>query len=141
MKKIFLVVILLFSIITFAQRSEYNKNVNFGKSKTMGIWFTYEGTETLMSEQSTVGYFKSYNEINKVLKFYSLDFDKPFKDETLLDSNATIDDYKEMSFDLLLKNAVINKIWIAEKETITWYCENNFNTIVIMPKEKLQPKP
>lgn len=134
MKNIFLVVIMLFSIIAFAQQSEYNKNIILSKEQKNDIWFTYKGAETLASEQSAVGYFKSFREIKKILEFYSLDFNKPFKDDTLLESNTSIDDYKQMSFDLRLKNAIINKIWFAEKETISWYCEHNFNTIVIMIK-------
>ncbi len=136
MKKIILILALVAGWTTFAQNSEYNKNRQFGKEFESDTWFNIEGNETLFYKQNTVGFFHSSQEIKKVLTFYSLDFNKPIKDETLLPSFTTIDDYQTMSSYLLMNNATVFKIWYTETHIITWNCDNKVNQILIMQKQK-----
>ena len=132
MKKLLLSAILLFCIASFGQISEYNKTTTF--KEDFGVWMKNNSNEMFITNQTPVGYKKSYDELNRVLKFYGLDISEWFSDNSLIPKGTSIQDFTAMSNNLYLEMAEINMMWKTKSGiNIFFNCNNKQNGVLLNP--------
>jgi hypothetical protein len=133
MKKILLSAALLLCIASFGQISEYNKTTKF--KQNFGDWSKNNASEMFMTEQNPVGYKNSYDELKRVLDFYGLDITESFKNNSLLSSGTSIQDFTKMSNDIYLEIADVNMMWETKSgNRIFFICSKDSNGVLIKPK-------
>ena len=133
MKKILLSAALLLCIASFGQISEYNKTTKF--KQNFGDWSKNKASEMFMTEQNPVGYKNSYDELKRVLDFYGLDITESFKNNSLLSSGTSIQDFTKMSNDIYLEIADVNMMWETKSgNRIFFICSKDSNGVLIKPK-------
>jgi hypothetical protein len=133
MKKILLSAAFLLCIASFGQISEYNKTTKF--KQNFGDWSKNNASEMFMTEQNPVGYKNTYDELKRVLDFYELDITESLKNNSLLSSGTSIQDFTKMSNDIYLEIADVNMMWETKSgNRIFFICSKNSNSVLIKPK-------
>lgn len=133
--KAILITLLLIATNLQAQ-SAYNANTKFSKSDTLGAWYiTPDGGEVIFQEVTTVGVFKAYTELNKVLNYYQLDFNKPILDQTYLSKLVKdYEDFPSISFTAKMKETIISKAWTTNEHIIIYLVDDNAASVAITKK-------
>ncbi|MBC5842458.1 hypothetical protein H8R23_13660 [Flavobacterium sp. F-380] len=108
----------------FAQSTTYHSGDNLGKEKLAGTWFIAGvKTDILFFEPSAVTFAKVHRELKKALDFYSLKYDEPFKDETILSSlTNSLADFELMDLAIQGKKSEVSMMWKSDLVIIAWYC-------------------
>ena len=112
MKKLLLVLFFLCYSIGNSQTSTYNKGLKPTVKKDYNKWGMSNGFEYYLTEQTPVGYKKAYEELKKVLSFYSLEIVESEIDESLIDSSVSgLKDFTTLSNSMLLQMSEIKMVW------------------------------
>lgn len=132
MRKILILVTFAFSISANCQISKYNQPL---KKTTLevGEWFLNKSLENYVTKQNPVGYKTSYEELKRVLDYYTLDITEAEIDNSLIDKSVeNLHDFKNMSDSLLIEWSQIKMVWRTSDEyQINWTCGNEINLISI----------
>jgi hypothetical protein len=141
MKKQLLVVtitFLLFSTMSFSQKSKYNSNGKLGtlENSAFGEWFVKKVDskiiESIMYKQTPVGVMECSYEIEKVLSFYNLKLtDRTYK-EIILPEEIDLKNYTLLSSAFKYEKGFIRYEWkTSNGEKIIWGCTKEGNIIMI----------
>lgn len=127
------ITISLHSVMSFGQKTEYNKNVIFGTEKVIDQWFYYQGSEVLTYAQTPVGYAKSFREIEGILSFYGIRFDGDILNKTVFDSSIKmINDYEQVNRSIIQEKTEISILWKRSNgKRIYWLCDKKSNSVII----------
>jgi len=112
MKKSIIIIALLISIASIAQ-SSYNESKGTSKEMKFNEWVTVSPDRDMMvCEVTTVGIKNIYYELLSVLKFYNLDFDKPYGDRGILASYVNgYTDFENIALSCRVSDSEIKRIY------------------------------
>ena len=131
--KILVFSILLFTSITFAQKSEYNAKKTLSKIEELGTWRVGDmGIEMYVNKNTPVGIFQTYKELNRVLEFYNLKYENPDHDESLISSLCEGDkDWEMLSITSKSERTIINKAWFINGYIVMYNLGIDFISVSI----------
>lgn len=132
MKNILNILFFLYAGIVSGQVSSYNT----GLKKTSIIsneWFLNKGVETFMTNQTPVGYKRSYDELKDVLYHYNLNIMEADVDKSLIDQSVeSLHDFQNLSNSLIIEWSMIKMAWRTDDNyQVYWGCTNEINIILI----------
>jgi hypothetical protein len=124
--KAILITLLLIATDIQAQ-SAYNANQKLDSKFKTGKWFLLiDEVEAFEQDVTTVGVFKVYTELNRVLDFYKLDFNKPFINDSYLSSLVKDDkDFEAISLTAKINESIIQMSWKTENYLILYQVNSN----------------